>query len=90
MGKQVPKNHHGLNSSAFLFFYFNNDDGDGNEDFKKIGQKSTIFIKQNNNFALASSISLPSLHGYDMKIPNFTFSRGCKQTTTNFSFSFLT
>lgn len=26
-------------------------------------------------------ISLPSLHGYDLKLPKFT----CKQTTTNFS-----
>ena len=29
-------------------------------------------------------ISLPSLHDYDGKVPNFTFLRECKQATLNF------
>ena len=31
-------------------------------------------------------ISLPSLHDYDMKLPNFTFYGGRTQVTMNFSF----
>ena len=34
-------------------------------------------------------ISLPSLHVYDVKIPNFLFYRGCKHAATKFSFSLL-
>ena len=38
--------------------------------------KNNVFISTNNNFAGASRyfepISLPSLHHYDMKLPNFT------------------
>ena len=38
--------------------------------------KNNVFILTNNNFAGASRyfepISLPSLHHYDMKLPNFT------------------
>ena len=33
-------------------------------------------------------ISLPSLHDYDVKMPNFTFYGGRKQATTKFTFSF--
>ena len=33
-------------------------------------------------------ISSPSLHDYDVKMPNFTFFGGRKQAITNFSFSF--
>ena len=48
---------------------------------------------QNNNFASASrflNISMPSLHDYDVKVPNFTFCRGHHKTWTqgNLSFSF--
>ena len=32
-------------------------------------------------------ISLPSLHDYDVKLPNGTFYGGRKQATTNFSFN---
>ena len=31
-------------------------------------------------------ISLPSLHGYNVKLPNFTFCRGQEQKTTTFFF----
>ena len=46
-----------------------NDDGDDKEDDK------IMFMLTNNNFARAHAIlyiSLPSLHHYDMKLPNFT------------------
>ena len=33
-------------------------------------------------------ISLPSVHDYDGKMPNFTFYGGPKQATAKFSFSF--
>jgi len=33
-------------------------------------------------------ISLPSLHDYDVKMPDFTLYGGRKQATTSFSFSF--
>ena len=33
-------------------------------------------------------ISLPSLHNYDVKIPNFTTYRGSTQATTKFPLSF--
>ena len=33
-------------------------------------------------------ISLPSLHGYDVKMPNFTMYRGSTQETTKLPLSF--
>ena len=66
---------------------FSNDDGDGNENAKN----SNRFLKQNNNFERASRffvIYLPSLHDYDVKMPDFTLYWGRKQATTKFSFSF--
>ena len=48
------------------------DDGYGNEN----GNKAVGLDKQNNNFARVSHIlyiSLPSLHDYDVKLPNCTF-----------------
>ena len=43
---------------------------------------------QNNNFARASRFffSLPSLHDYDVKMPNFTFFGGREHKTTTFFF----
>ena len=52
--------------------------GDGNENLKK-GVISTLFC----------AFLFPSLHVYDVKIPNFMFYRGCKQATTKFSFTLL-
>ena len=49
-----------------------NDEGDRNENVKK---KNSSFIEQYNRFAFVY-ISLPSLHDYDVKIPNFTFYGG--------------
>ena len=63
---------------------FSNDDGDGNEDVKK----ARGLDWQNKNFSRASCflyISLPSLHGYDVKMPKFYGGR--KQATTNLFFS---
>ena len=52
-------------------------------------KKAIGLDKQKNNFASASRflyISLPSLHGYNVKMPNFTFCRGREQSTTTFFF----
>ena len=49
------------------------------------------FNAQNNNFARAYSfwyISLPFLHDYDVKMPNFVFYEECKQATTKFYLAF--
>ena len=59
---------------AALFLNDNkaNHDDDGNT--RRIA-KNNMFILTNNNFARAHvilGISLPSLHHYDMKLPNFT------------------
>ena len=56
-------------------------------------KKSNSLTRQNNNFARASRflyISLPSLHDYHVKMPNFTFCEGRKQAMTKFSFSLWT
>ena len=61
-----------------------NDDGDVNEN----GKKAIGLDWQNNNFACAAFFynSLPSLHDYNMKVLNFTFSRGREHKTTTFFF----
>ena len=51
-------------------------------------QESNRLNKQNDNSARASRffvISLPSLHYYDVQMPNFTFYGGRKQATGKFS-----
>ena len=62
---------------------FSNDDGDGNESVKKaIGLLSkTTTLHVHHAFLY---ISLPSLHDYEVKMPNFTFYGGRKQATMNF------
>ena len=54
-------------------------------------QENNKFDKQHSNFAHASRflyISLPSLHDYEVKAPNFTFCGGGEQkATTSFFFS---
>ena len=64
---------------------FSNDDGDGNEDVKKaIGLlRKTTTLHVHHAFLY---ISLPSLHDYDVKMPNCKFYGGHKRATTN-SFS---
>ena len=52
--------------------------------------KSNWSYRQNNNSARDHaflSISLPSLHDYDGKMPNFTFNGGRKQETALFFLS---
>ena len=66
---------------------FSNDSGDGNENRKKtIGliSKTTTF----HVYHTFLYISLPLLHDYDVKMPNFTIYGERKQATTNFPFSF--
>ena len=68
-----------------------NDDsnGDGNENSKKaiglISKTTTLHVHH-----ACLYITLPSLHHYDVIMPNFTFYGERKQATMNFSFSFLT
>ena len=64
-------------------------DGDDNENVKKaIGWMSkTTTLHVHHAFLY---ISLPSLHDYDGKMPNFTFYGGRKQATAKFSVSFWT
>ena len=59
-------------AAVFLDDNKTNHDDDGNT--RRIA-KNNMFILTNNNFARAHVIlyiALPSLHHYDMKLPNFT------------------
>ena len=59
------------------------DNDDSNEDVKKaVGLISKITILHVHHAFLY--ISLPSLHDYDVKMPNFTFHRGKTQAMTKF------
>ena len=63
------------------------DDGDGNGNATKaIGLISKTTILHVHQAFLC--ISLPSLHDYEMKMPNFTMFRGSTQATTKFPLSF--
>ena len=65
---------------------FSKDDCDSNENGKiAIALLSKTTTLQVHHAFLY--ISLPSLHDYDVKMPNFTFYGGRKQATMNFSFS---
>ena len=63
------------------------DDGGGNENVKKaiglITKTTTLHVHHAFLY-----ISLPSLHDYDVKMPNFTFYRGRTRATTKFLLSF--
>ena len=63
------------------------DEGDDNEDVKKalglIIKTTTLHV-----YHAFLYISLPSLHYYDVKMPNFTMYRGSTQATTKFPLSF--
>ena len=62
-----------------------NDDDDGNENGKKpiglISKTTTLYVHHAFLY-----ISLPSLHDYDVKMPNCKFYVGRKQATTNLFF----
>ena len=59
---------------------FSNDDGDGNQDVKKaiglLHKTTTLHV-----YHAFLYISLPSLHDYDVKMPNYKFYGGRKQAT---------
>jgi len=59
------------------------DDGDGNENVKIATRLITKTIIFHVHHAFLN-ISLPSLHDYDVKMPNFTFYRGSTQTMAKF------
>ena len=67
----------------------NDDDDDDNEN----GKKAIRLDKQNNKTLHVQNaflyISLPSLHDYNVKMPNFTFCEGREQKDNNFLFLFL-
>ena len=65
---------------------FSNDDYDGNQDVKKaIGLlRKTTTLHVHHAFLY---ISLPSLHDYHVKMPNYKFYGGRKQATANLFFS---
>ena len=72
------------------------DDGEGHENIKNVNR---LDIKLNNNFARAIRffvliiqliIFLPSLHEYNVKVPNITFCGGRKQVVTKFYFPYWT
>ena len=75
-------------ASALLLGSFSHDDGDGdgNEDVKKpLGLlRKTTTLHVHHAFLY---ISLPSLHYYDVKMPNCKFYGGRIQATTTFFFS---
>ena len=74
-----------LASSHLTIGRLSNDDGDGKENGKKtiglIGKTTTLHVHHAFLY-----ISLPSLHDYNVKVPNFTFCRGREQTATTFFF----
>ena len=66
---------------------FSNDDGNGNENAKKAVVLSSKTTTLHVHHAILY-ISLPSLHDYDVKMPDFTLYGGRKQATKISSFSF--
>ena len=74
-----------LSLDLVLLGSFSNDDGDGSEDVKKaIGLlRKTTSLHVHHAFLY---ISLPSLHVYDVKMPNCKFYGWRKQATTNLFF----
>ena len=65
---------------------FSNADGDGNQAVKKATGllRNTTTLHVHHAFLYISS---PSLHDYDVKMPNCKFYGGRKQATTNLFFS---
>ena len=75
-------------ASQTLLGSFSNDDGDVSDNVKKaIGLISKTTSHVHRAFLY---ISMPSMHRYDVKMPNFTFYGGPKQAKTNFFFSLKT
>ena len=63
---------------------------DDESDVNEKSKKAISLDWQNNNFARAPRFFvhffLPSLHDYDVKLPNFTFFGGREHKTTTFYF----
>ena len=82
----VPKDLWDHHTEDTLLGSISNDDGDVNDNGKKaIG----LFSKTTTSHVHHAFvyISLPSLHDYNVKMPNFTFSGGREQKATTFFFS---
>ena len=78
-----------LSAEEELLGTLRSDDGDGNgNSTKAIGLITKTTILHVHHAFLY--ISLPSLHDYDVKMPNFTLYRGSTQATTKFPLSFCT
>ena len=83
MGGETEKNR----EPSMIIRTLRSDHGDGNENLKKemgLISKTTI-LHLHHAFWY---ISLPLLHDYDVKMPNFTFYRGSTQATTKFPLFF--
>ena len=65
----------------FVVLFIRDDDGDGKQDVKKV-----IGLLRKTTHHAFLYISLPSLHDYDVKMPNCIFYGGRKQATTNLFF----
>ena len=70
----------------------NFNDADGNKNVKKKNKKTIGLISKTTLHVHYPffHISLPALHDYDVKMPNFVFYGARKQATTKFCFSFCT
>ena len=78
-----------LSAEEELLGTLRSDDGDSNgNSTKAIGLITKTTILHVHHAFLY--ISLPSLHDYDVKMPNFTLYRGSTQATTKFPLSFCT
>ena len=71
----------------YLIGSFSNDGGDGNKNVKKAIGLIIITTVLHVQHAFCKFLC-PSLYGYDVKMPNFTFYGGRTQATTNFFLSF--
>ena len=80
-----------LSSPPPILGTLRSDDGDGDGNGNATKEKSliskTTILHVHHAFLY---ISLPSLHDYDVKMPNFTMYRGSTQATTKFPLSFWT
>ena len=77
-------------ASTLLLGSFSNDDGDGDGDGNEDVNKAIGWLRKTTTLHVHHAflhISLPSLHDYDVKMPNCKFYGGRKQATTNLFFS---
>ena len=76
-------------SKAQTVFYLQGSLGNDDSDVNEKGKKAIGLDWQNNNSARDHAflyISLPSLHDFDVKMPNFKFCGGGEQKTETFFF----